>query len=307
VSILLNLAEANLALSSQSEERFSAQAVDRDVAGWLAARRLSHRLASFALRGGAEATVLAPAAVATRIATSLDGRPVLQIIVGSSPGVAALGPSPPVPHPETHDFSLTVASRTTMAMIASSYNQGTGVIKLVSVPPADGEVHWFARIHQPMVFEGSFGNEDGHIYATDHSEQYMCFGGSTDQGLKLFTYTDPSSTVQLQLDLAAHYPVGIDGAGVEQTVGLREGGQSITGDGFYEAIVKPQLEKFLTGDIRSDMIRVRMTEVSDLMLRDLALSGHEPKFDVAALPGELLVAGNLIPALEAAHSAEDAR
>lgn len=306
-SIALNLAEGSLALSGHGEDSFSAPAVDRDVAGWLAARRVSHQIGSFALRDSAEATVLTPAAVAARIAPALDGRPVLQILIGASPGAAAAASSEPVPHPDSHDFSLMVSSRATMTSIAGSYNQGTGDIKLISVPPMDGQVHWIARIHQPMVFEGTFGNQDGHIYVTDHSEQYMCFGGSTDQGLKLFTYIDPSSTVRLELDLAAHYPVGISGTGSDQVVGLREGDQSVSGDGFYEAIVKPQLEKFLTGDIRSDMSRVRMDEVSDLVLRDLTLSGHELKFDVAALPGELLVAGSLMPDALARGSREDDR
>lgn len=293
-SIGLSLGGADLTLSGGGAEDFSSRAVSQDLAGWLAANRLSGRIGNFALRDDAEATPVTPAAVVARIAESVDGQPVLQILIGASPGAMVPASSPPVPHPDAHDFSLMVSSKATMTMIANSYNTGTGDIKLISLPPADEQVHWIARVHEPMIFRGTFSNpEEGTVYATDYASQYMCFGGSTDQGLKLFTYIDPRSTVQLQLDLAAHYPVGISGTGDDQVVGLREGAQSVTGEGFYEAIVQPQLEKFLTGDIRSDMTRVRMTEISDLVLRDLTLSGHGLKFDVAALPGELLIAGSL--------------
>jgi hypothetical protein len=179
-------------------------------------------------------------------------------------------------------------------MIANGYNLGTGIIKLASVPPQDGQVHWFVEVHEPMVFEGTFGNQNGDVYLTDSAKLFMRFGGSPDQDLKLFTYIDPSSTVQLQLELAAHYPTQISGTGTGQVVGLQEGAQSVTGHGFYEAIVQPQLATFLNGDIRSDMSKVRMTPLSDLALRDLSLSGHGLQFEIAALPAELVVAGSLV-------------
>jgi hypothetical protein len=284
-----------MTLSSRDEGGISSQAVDHDLTNWLVGHKVSNQIGTLALQDGAGANVLTPAVVATRIAASLDGQPVLQILTGASPGATAPASSAPVPHPDTYDFSLMVSSKATMTMIANGYNQGTGDIKLVSVPPEDGQIHWFAQVHEPMVFEGSFGNQDGEIYVTDHSKLHMRFGGSTDQGLKLFTYIDPSSTIRLQLDLAAHYPVGFTGAGADQVVGLREGDQSVTANGFYEAIVQPQLEKFLTGDIKSDMSKVRMPEISDLVVRDLTLSGHGLEFEVAALPGELLIAGRLTP------------
>ncbi|HVQ08896.1 MAG TPA: hypothetical protein VMS43_10735 [Allosphingosinicella sp.] len=293
-SIGLRLAGATLTLSGHDEGGLSSKAVNRDPAGWLAASKLSDRIATLALQDDGGANVLTPAVVAARVVASLDGQPVLQILTGASPGATAPASSAPVPHPEIYDFSLMVSSKATMTMIANGYNQGTGDIKLVSVPPEDGQIHWFAQIHEPMVFEGSFGRQDGETYVTDHSKLYMRFGGSTDQGLKLFTYIDPSSTIQLQLDLSAHYPVGFSGAGTDQVVGLRDGAQAVTANGFYEAIVQPQLEKFLTGDIKSDMSQVRLIEISNLVLRDLTLSGHELEFEFAELPGELLVAGFVI-------------
>jgi hypothetical protein len=304
-SIALNLADADLALSGRGAEDFSAQAVNQGLESWLAGHKLSGQIGKLELRDEDEAAILTPSVVMTRMAASLNGGPVLQILLAASPGAAAPASVAPVLHPDGQDFSLMVSSRATMTMIANSYNTGTGDIKLVSVPPADEQVHWIARVHEAMIFRGTFSNpEGGEVYATDYASQYMCFGGSTDQGLKLFTYIDPRSTVKLELDLAAHYPVGISGAGTDQVVGLQEGAQSVTGDGFYEGIVRPQLEKFLTGEIRSDMTRVRLTEISDLVLRDLTLSGHALKFDVAGLPGELLIAGSLIPDAEACASQE---
>ncbi len=294
-SIGLNRANANLTLSSPANAGMFAQSPNQSLDQWLPAAALSGQIGNLTRQTGAGATVLTPASVATRVATSVGGQPVLQILTGSSPGATAPPVSAPVSHPDTHDFSLIVSSKAIMAMIASGYNVGTGVIKLDAVPPQDGQLHWFAQVHEPMVFQGTFGNQNGDVYLTDNSKLYLRFGGSTDQGLKLFTFIDPASTVQLQLDLAAHYPTGISGAGADQVVGLQEGAQSVAGNGFYEAIVQPQLEAFLKGDIRSDMTNVRMTAISDLILRDLALSGHGLQFEVSALPAELLIAGSLVP------------
>lgn len=298
LSIGLTLADAMLTLSSGGEGARSTDAGGNDLAAWLASHKISHQIGNLTLRSAAEASVLTPAAVTVRIAASHDGQPLLQILTGTSPAASLAAPlttNDPVPHPEGQDFSLTVGSGATMAMVVNGYNLGSGVVKLLSLPPSGDQPHWFAQVHEPMVFEGTFGNQDGEIYVTDRAQFYMRFGGSTQDGLKLFTYTDPASTIHLDLDLAAHYPVGISGTGADQMVGLNEGAQSVTAKGFYEAIVQPQLETFLTGDIRSDMSRVRMTAVSEFLLRDLALSGHGLQFDIAALPGELLVAGSLVP------------
>jgi len=294
-TIMLMPQEARLILSGQAEGIFSIESHNQDLADWLAAHRLSDQLGSVTLQDRAEASVLTPMIVAARIVESLDGAPLLQILTGSGASAVAPAASTPVPHPDAHDFSLMVGSRAAMTMIASGYNAGTGDIKLAAVPPTDGEVHWFAQVHEPMVFEGSFGRPGGETYFTDHSKLFIRFGGSVEEGLKLFTFIDPASTIRLELDLAAHYPLGIRGTGADQVVGLREGGQSVTANGFYEAIIQPQLETFLTGDIKGDMCSVRMTAVSDLVLRDLSLSGHALAFEIAALPGELLIAGRLIP------------
>ncbi|WMT76956.1 hypothetical protein [Bradyrhizobium sp. Ash2021] len=294
-SIGLSLADGNLTLSGSNTAGISSLAMDQNLGKWLAAETLGGQIGTLTLQDGAGATVLTPAKVTARVAASRDGQPVLQIMTATSTGATAPVGSDPVPHPDSYDFSLIVCSKATMTMIANGYNLGTGIIKLASVPPQDGRLHWFAQVHEPMVFEGTFGNQDGKIYVTDHSKLYMRFGGSTDQGLKLFTYIDPSSTIQLQLDLAAHYPTRISGTGADQVVGLQEGAQSVTANGFYEAIVQPRLETFLNGDIKSDMSKVRMTALSDLVLRDLALSGHRLQFEVAALPAELLIAGSLKP------------
>jgi hypothetical protein len=295
VSIGLSLADGNLTLSGPKTAGISSLAVAQNLGKWLAAQTLGGQIGNLTLQDGAGATVLTPAKVAARVAASRDGQPVLQILTTTSTGATALVGSDPVPHPATYDFSLTVSSKATMTMIANGYNLGTGIIKLASVPPQDGQLHWFAQVHEPMVFRGTFGNQDGKIYHTDYSQLYMRFGGSTDRGLKLFTHIDPRSTVRLQLDLAAHYPTRISGTGADQVVGLQEGAQSVTANGFYEAIVQPRLESFLNDDIKSDMSKVRLTALSDLVLRDLALSGHRLQFEIAALPAELLIAGSLKP------------
>jgi hypothetical protein len=270
-------------------------ALNQSLANSLAAQSSTLQIASLTPQAGAQATVLTPANVASRVATSLAGQPVLQILTGTSLAATAPAVSAPVPHPDTHDFSLIVSSNMTMAMIANGYNLGTGDIKLVALPPQDGQLHSFAQIHEPMVFEGTFSNQDGLVYVTDRSQLYLRFGGSTDQGLKLFTFIDPSSTVKLQLDLAANYPTSISGTGASQLIGLQEGAQSVIGNGFYEAIVQPQLATFMNGDIKSDMSKVRMNAISDLVLRDLTLSGHGLQFEFSALPADLLIAGSVVP------------
>lgn len=293
-SIGLDWQGADFTLSG-SKGHVSSQAVRQALQHWLADQKLDGRIGTLKLADGGATTVLTPASVVARMVASSDGRPMLQILTGPSLGAKAPAADASVPYPDGHDFSLVVSSKATMAMIANGYNLGTGVVKLVSVPPQDGQRHWFAQVHQPMVFDGSFGNQNGEVYVRDHAEFYMRFGGSADEGLTLFTHTDPNSTVRLHLELAAHYPVAISGEGADQVVGLREGAQSVTGDGFYEAIVKPQLEAFLHGDIKTDMSKVRMTALSDLVLRDLTLSGHGLRFEIAALPAELLILGSLTP------------
>ncbi|ORE92722.1 hypothetical protein [Aurantimonas sp. 22II-16-19i] len=294
-TVELDLTAAGVTLADARGADISGELICGDTGEWLAAGGFSGHIASLASPQGYPPHALAPGQVAARIAASLEGEPLLQILTGpaSAPQLAAA--SAPVPHPDGDGFSVIVGSEAAMALVASSYNLGTGDIKLSCVPPQDGQVHWFLQVHEPMVFEGRFGNTDGQIYVTDHARFYMRFGGSCDEGLQLFTFTDPASTVRLELELSAHYPVAISGEGTGQLVGLEEGAQAVTGEGFYENIVKPQLQTFLLGDIRADMTRVRLTAVSDLVLRDLALPGHALTFEVAALPGDLLIAGSLAP------------
>ncbi|WP_413207810.1 hypothetical protein [Rhodospirillum sp. A1_3_36] len=295
-AIALDISANGLTLTSADEGGLSSHTVAQPLTQWLSAQNLTGQIASFA-RANKSATVsrIAPDAVSTRMGRSVAGDPVLQILAGLTPDAPVEGAGRAIPHPDGYDFSVLVSSKSTMAMIVSGYNQGTGEIKLVSMAPSSGDAHWFAQIHEPMIFEGTFGTEDGQIFVTDRSEQYLRFGGSPDQGLRLFTFTDPASSVHLHLEIAAHYPTAISGTGADQRVGLSEGGQSINGEGFYENIVKPQLENFLTGQIRSDMTRVQMTAISDFLLRDMVLTGHRPRFEISALPAELVIAGHLEP------------
>lgn len=294
--IALDVGHGVLALTGGGAENFVSEAPVQGLADWLRGHDVSARIATVAIPAGADVDALSPASVAVRIGASVEGEPLLQLFTSSAPGLSAAPTTNPVPHPQGQDFSFLVHSETVMTMIAASYNAGTGVVKLVAMPPSVAEPHWFVQVHQPMVFTGAFGNSDGAVYHTDRSNLFMCFGGSTDQGLRLFTAIDPASTIRLELDLAAHYPVAIGGSGADQLVGLREGSQSVGGAGFYESIVRPQLEAFLTGDIRADMTRVTLAAVSNLLLRDLSLPGHSIDLELAALPGELLVAGRLITA-----------
>lgn len=294
-SVGLALTDPTFVLSGAGDG-LSSDDLNQSLQAWLSAQDLNGQLGMIALPDGRSPTVLTPAQVSARVATASDGQPVLQILTGASSGVGTPVSCAPAPGPETHDFSLMVSSKAAMTMVATGYNLGEGVVKLVSVPPQDGQAHWSVQVHQPMIFEGRFGNQNGEVYLTDRASFTMCFGGSADAGLTLFTQTDPASTVRLELDLAAQYPVAISTGSGGQVVGLQEGSQSVTGDGFYEAIVKPQLEAFLYGDIKTDMAQVRMTALSDLVLGDLTLSGHTLHFEVAALPAELLVAGRLTPA-----------
>lgn len=289
----LGLDENDLVLTSADDGGISSQAVQSNLQHWLQEQNLSGQIASFSKMGSGQNNELAPSSVAARIAQSVGGSSVLQLVTSNLAAQTAEHSDDPVPHLDGHDFSVLVSSENTMGMIVNGFNAGTGDIKLISRAPTDGQLHWFVEVHQPMVFEGTFGIEDGEDFVTDKSTMYMRFGGSSDKGLQLFTYVDPSSNVHLQLDLAAHYPTGIFGNGSQQLIGLQEGAQSITGEGFYENIVKGQLEQFLMGDIKNDMTQVRMHALSELLLNNLALSGHSLQFNVAALPAELVLAGSL--------------
>lgn len=296
-AIRLDLTGAQLGLSGPEDGGISSRAPPPDVQSWVQAEDLTGviaRLAASADGGGTEQT-LRPAQVSARVVSAAGGASVLQLLTATGAQPAPQPGSDLAPHSQDHDFTLAVGSQATAGMIANGYNAGIGEVKLDLLPPSEGRAHWALQVREPMIFEGTFGIEGGDTLATDHAALRMRFGGSTDRGLALFTHIEPGATVQLQLQLDAHYPLAIGGSGTAQTVGLTEGGQSVTAHGFYETIVQPQLESFLTGEIRTDMTHVKMTALSDLVLRDLALSGHQLQFEIAALPGELLVAGSLVP------------
>lgn len=293
-SVDLAMAEANIALEGRHFGGRVIQGIHSEVASWLAAQKLDGRIASLATQSTCKSHALTPASFASQVIPTTGGSSVLRLLASSTASAAVpVGDSIPVPHPDGQDFSLMVSSKATTAMIASGYNAGTGAIKLDHLPPQSGDPHWFLQVHEPMVFNGVFGVDGGETYQTDQSSLYMRFGGSTYEGLKLYTYIDPESTIQLELELAAHYPLAVSGTAQEQLVGLSEGAQSVVSNGFYENIVQPQLEAFLTGDIKADMTRVSLQAVSDLVLRDLSLAGHLLNFETSALPGELMIAGSL--------------
>lgn len=293
-SVDLNFAQSNLMLTSRDDGGITSSVNRGNLNHWLQQQKLSGQIAKLTRGPTEQGGDLAPSNMSTRIISTLSGASVLQLLAGGSASQTVVHGNNQVPHPEEYDFSVMVSSKAVMGMIANAYNVGGGQIKLIPRPPSGSDSHWYLEVHQPMVLDGFFGIEDGETFVNDRSTMYMRFGGSSDQGLKLFTYTDPSSNVQLQLDLAAHYPTEISGEGQQQLIGLKEGGQSISGEGFYENIVKGQLESFLTGDIKGDMTQVRMHVLSELLLRNLSLSGHTMQFDVSALPSELLVVGSLI-------------
>lgn len=292
----LNLTRATLDLGAAEDGGISSRAASQDVESWLQAENLCGVIAHLRpSAGGGTDQTLRPAQVSARVVAAVGGAPVLQLLTAAAAQPAAEPEASPAPHSQDHDFTLAVGSQATAGMIANGYNAGIGEVKLDLLPPGERRAHWALQVREPMIFEGTFGIEGGDTLATDHAALRMRFGGSADRGLALFTYIEPGATVQLQLQLDAHYPLAIAGSGTAQAVALSEGGQSVTAHGFYETIVQPQLESFLTGDIRTDMTRVKMTALSDLVLRDLTLAGHQLQFEIAALPGELLVAGSLVP------------
>jgi len=292
-TIGLDLSRAAISLTGPDAGGVTSQSVEPALRSWLTAEHLTGRIATLTPSTGPALHALTVARLATRVVTSAGGKPVLQILMAAQGAATAPAGTVSLALADQHDFNLMVSSKAAMAMIAAGYNQGTGEIKLDTLPPQDGQPHWVVQVREPMVFEGSFGIEGGETYATDHAQFHMRFGGSTDKGLTLFTHTDPSSTARLEMDLASQHPLAIQGSGTAQMVGLTAGTQSVTGEGFYEDLVKPQLDYFLSGDIRSDMAQVRLTALSTLAFHDLALSGHRLAFETAALPGELTIAGSL--------------
>jgi hypothetical protein len=292
-AVSLDFGLTELSLTGGQDSDLTSAFGPQELLPWLAAQGLTDQIATVAQSDPLVIHTLSPAKVTARIVTDAGGTAVLQLLTASNPQAGEYDLAISAPPNDAYDFSLVVSSQAAVTMIANSYNAGSGDIKLNIEAPQDGLPHAFAQVREPMVFEGAFGIDGGETFHTDHSELYMRFGGSADEGVKLFTFIDPNSTVALQLDLAAHYPLGISGAGADQLVGLRPGAQSVKGDGFYEQLVVPQLTYFLTGEIQTEMTAVAFAPLSQLTLADLQLSGHDLAFQMAAFPGELVVMGQL--------------
>mmetsp|Transcript_22465 Transcript_22465/g.36355 ORF Transcript_22465/g.36355 Transcript_22465/m.36355 type:complete len:446 (-) Transcript_22465:1819-3156(-) len=291
--IALETASATLALTGDGSEDITGLFGSDEVAPWAVDQGLGAQIVSIADTDGSYVGGVSLAKLATRVVAGRTGVPLLQVLGATNPDAGDADIAVPAPQSEDYDYSLTVSSKAAMSMIANSYNVGTGEVKLDTEQPQEGLPHWFVQVREPMVFEGAFGIEGGETLHTDHSELFMRFGGSVDQGVKLSTYIDPNSTVELELELAAHFPLSITGSGATQMVGLCNGAQSVEGTGFYEQLVVPQLTSFLTGDIRTDMTQVQLRPLSQFALKELQLAGHRLDFALAALPGELVVMGKL--------------
>lgn len=291
-AIELDLHQTALTLSAADYGGIVSQGREPKIQSWLQNQQITGQIAVFSTPGSGAEHMLTPNKLVVRVVESAVGHPVLQILTASD-GMASTSAIVPAPNLDGHDFNIVVSSKAAMTMIANAYNLGAGDIKLDPLPPEDGRPQWRVRVREPMVFTGAFAIDGGETIATDHSELQIRFGGSPDQGLRLSTFIDPSSTIELELKLAANYPVDVSGSGASQMVGLVEGAQSVVGEGFYEHLVQPQLKSFLTGQIKSDMTQVKMHAISKLALQDLKLSGHALSFESAALPAELVIAGSL--------------
>ena len=293
----LNIAKTSMTLSGSEFGRITSHEQGEQVSSWAKQQDITGKLGHLIPLASTapDEIILQPNYVGTRVVTGTSGAPLLQVLA-SSKNASQDVPQQNVivPHSSDHDFSLMVSSQAAMNMVVEEYNLGSGDIKVVTLPPQNGEPHWFIEVHEPMVFEGSFGIDGEKTpLVTQQSSMRMRFGGSPHQGLEISTYIEPSSDITLDILLAGNFPPTIKGAGTNHALQLSSGPQSVTANGFYEEIVKPQLETFLTADIKGDMTRVKMKSLTALTQSSLELSGHQLDYQIAAFPGEFVVAGAL--------------
>ena len=173
-------------------------------------------------------------------------------------------------------------------IVVPGFNQGTGLVKLVAVPPASPAGAWYAQTRNPMQFQGTVRLAVS-TRKPPKTEMGMNFLGSLAGGLAVAPYTGPNSNISLQLGVSATYPLKTSSDG--QQVEITAGPASVTATGLAENAVKPQLESFLNDGIKSDMTGVSLARDIELCPEEPDLPRPAPAMSEAHFPGDFLILG----------------
>ena len=234
-----------------------------------------------------------PASLKLNTMQSSEGDRVLQFLFATSgepPDSASTNVLDPVPSGSGFDYSLMIGSKAVIQdIVVPGFNQGTGLVKLVAVPPASPAGAWYAQTRNPMQFQGTVRFGGAYPEASHQTEMGMNFLGSLAGGLAVAPYTGPNSNISLQLGVSATYPLKTSSDG--QQVAITAGPASVTATGLAENAVKAQLESFLNDGIKSDMTGVSLAAISNFVQKNLTFPGHALAMSEAHFPGDFLILG----------------
>jgi hypothetical protein len=250
---------------------------------------------------------LTPSSVTLNRPRTDSGPGIVQLLIatrGGPPGGVApggLGPdgagtdvANPIPAADGASYSLMIGSGNVIPEIVEKFNGGTGLVKLVAVPPEASATSWFAQTRNAMQYSGSISADGAFPPIESQAELHMRFAGSKDEGLALATYVSPSSNIQPQLVLSATYPISVTGEGARAKIALGAKAASVQAAGVAENAVKPRLEQFLNGDIAADMSAITLDVVSTFALQTISLPGSLLELRHVAMPGDLLITGTIL-------------
>ena len=294
-SVVLDFSSAEFALENMPSGPLDESAILDQLRRRSAAA--PQRLVVAAVDFGEPANELAlePTSLKLNAMQSSEGGRILQLLFatgGEPPESASTNVLDPVPSGSGFDYSLMISSKAVIQdILVPGFNQGTGLVKLVAVPPASPAGAWYAQTRNPMQFQGTVRFGGVYPEVSHQTEMGMNFLGSPAGGLAVAPYTGPNSNISLQLGVSATYPLKVSSDG--QQVEITAGPASVTATGLAENAVKAQLESFLNDGIKSDMTGVSLAAISTLRPEEPDLPGPCSRDERGPLPGRFLDPGNL--------------
>jgi hypothetical protein len=292
-SVVLDFSSAEFALENMPSGPLDEPAILDRLRRRSAAAPQRLVVAAVDLGEPANELALEPASLKLNTMQSSEGDRVLQFLFatgGEPPDSASTNVLDPVPSGSGFDYSLMIGSKAVIQdIVVPGFNQGTGLVKLVAVPPASPAGAWYAQTRNPMQFQGTVRFGGAYPDVSHQTEMGMNFLGSPAGGLAVAPYTGPNSNISLQLGVSATYPLKTSSDG--QQVAITAGPASVTATGLAENAVKAQLESFLNDGIKSDMTGVSLAAISNLVQKNLTFPGHALAMSEAHFPGDFLILG----------------
>jgi hypothetical protein len=296
-SVVLDFAAGSCKLAGLADDNADSNEQSDQLRRWLTSHTHRFVIASFDFGAHKNLASLQPTTLKLNVTKSNAGNGILQVLIAAQrnqPSAPAVDVTEPIPTASGSEYSLLINSKILIEdVVVDGFNRGSGLVKLVAVAPDPEHKAWRAQTRNPMQFKGriAFGGVFPEI--EHHAQLDMTWHGSAKDGLALSPYISPGGNIDLQMTLAASYPIKISGSGQDQQIQFTAGPISLTATGVAENAVKPQLERFLHGDILNDMTAVSLSPLSDFVLKNLKVPGHFLRMSDVHVTGDLLIVGTL--------------